>query len=333
MPQDAEQSLLDRLQALRGSSASCRPPTSASIPVDLIERQRAPTRDDVLAARLKRLRHESSTPQAPIGSPPRQTPTRDSSIQSALPPVTAQVAEAALQTDHGVLEELLSERHGIQTPPGSRLPAIKDPDVHHLLHDLARSASHKDQLQGDSDDSDAPQAKREVDHVIARFRHEIKLDSKLESCDETPPSGQQDDDPSLALPSVPVADSLPTCRSNSLDDITARLAALRTSSKLDSDSALLLPSVPTDRPSAADPVRRLTSKTAYTDHDMYSWCIVCLEDGTLRCLGCDADPYCARCWRDMHIGPVAAFGYQTHRAVQFAGNCKDQDEKFALGAS
>ncbi|PHH63056.1 hypothetical protein CDD81_6301 [Ophiocordyceps australis] len=332
MPHDTEQSLLDRLQALRGSNTSCRRPAPAKVPVDLIERQRTPTRDDALAARLKRLRDESSAPQAPIGSPRRQTPPLDSSKQSALPSDTAQDADVALQTDDGMLEELLSEGEGIHAQPGPHLPAIKDPDVRALLHDLAHSPSHQGQLQGDSDDSDAPQAKREVDQVIARFRDEIELDSKLESCDETPPSGRQDD-ANLALPSVPVADLLPTCRSNSLDDITARLAALRTSSKLDSNSALSLPSVPTARPSAADSVGRLTSKTAYTDNDIDSWCIVCLEDAALRCLGCDADPYCARCWRDMHLGPAAAFGYQTHRAVQFTGSRKDQDEKFAIGAS
>lgn len=122
------------------------------------------------------------------------------------------------------------------------------------------------------------------------------------------------------MPSIP--DTLPSALDNKsdsgdadLDDLTARMAALRSD----------LPSVPASKPAR---VNRLTSKTGYTDSDMDSWCIVCLEDATLRCLGCDDDAYCHRCWKEMHVGPAAYFDDRSHRAVQFTRDRK----KVALGA-
>ncbi|EHK39765.1 hypothetical protein TRIATDRAFT_303055 [Trichoderma atroviride IMI 206040] len=114
-----------------------------------------------------------------------------------------------------------------------------------------------------------------------------------------------------------------------MDDITARMAALRAPT----DDSFSLPSVPSSKPSAGDkPVKRLTSKTDYTDDDIDTWCTVCLNDATLRCLGCDDDPYCTRCWREMHIGPAAAFDDRSHKAVQFTRARKKDQQRVALGA-
>ncbi|PHH92311.1 hypothetical protein CDD83_7900 [Cordyceps sp. RAO-2017] len=79
----------------------------------------------------------------------------------------------------------------------------------------------------------------------------------------------------------------------------------------------------------------MTSRTRYTDADVDSWCTVCLDDAALRCLGCDDDPYCARCWREMHRGPAAAFDDRSHRCVQFARRPRGEEDasRIALGAS
>ncbi|KAI0007628.1 hypothetical protein F4779DRAFT_591196 [Xylariaceae sp. FL0662B] len=80
--------------------------------------------------------------------------------------------------------------------------------------------------------------------------------------------------------------------------------------------ALGLPVVPTFAP-ADRPAPGLVKRVGYTDEDQKTWCIVCLEDGAIRCLGCDGDVYCARCWKEMHVGPRAGYDERGHRWETF----------------
>lgn len=138
--------------------------------------------------------------------------------------------------------------------------------------------------------------------------------------------------PGLSLPSVPSGAVQPKHDTEaSFDsDIAARMAALG-GLGASTDGGMGLPSVPTFQP-ADRAVKRLTSKTGYTDEDAETWCTVCLEDATLQCLGCE-DVYCTRCWHEMHVGPAAAFDDRTHKAVRFVKPKKDQQRRVALGAS
>lgn len=259
--------------------------------------------------------------------------------------------DAAFETDDRTLELLLgdvdaAEELLLRAPE----PEPRDEDVKALLQRLSDSVPKDDRggtrdadgEAADSDDSDGGRMAPEVDHVMAWVRDETELDAKLaHDASESRPEhdrqqvGQAPDDESLDLPSLPASlDALPwpataSTPGTTLGDLTARMAALRAPSS----PSLALPSVPSAKPAAGGkPVRRLTSKTGYTDDDVDSWCIVCLEDATLRCLGCDDDPYCARCWRDMHIGPAAGFDERSHRAVQFTRNAGEENHKVALGA-
>ncbi|RTE78044.1 hypothetical protein BHE90_007474 [Fusarium euwallaceae] len=367
MPNDVDKSLLDRLQALRGGSATPEKPAATHINVDLIERRKTPTREDALAARLKSLRsQDEASPSAPKTSPQVSRPAPEPS-SSASPLVKKAPKEepqklddddvdAMFQTDDQTLEELLGDvkpGEGFQVEPD-------DEQVKALLEELASSIpqdteddakyASKDKKEDDSDDSDGETMNKEVDDVIARFRDEVELEAALNK-DKTPePESDSEDegqagkdtaskDADLALPDLPSnLDTLPTAPSASaragsadIDDITARLAALRAPSPSASDS-LSLPSVPTSKPSGK-PINRLTTRTNYTDDDMDSWCTVCLEDATLRCPGCDDDVYCTRCWREMHIGPNAGFDERSHKAVQFTKDRKKKEKrKVALGA-
>jgi hypothetical protein len=183
---------------------------------------------------------------------------------------------------------------------------------------------------------------KDVDEVIARFRDEAEVEAALAKTktpdreSESEPEQTTSKTEDIALPDVPsdLADIPSSKRAGSadIDDITARLAALRAPSP-DEDS-LALPSVPTSKPSG-QPVNRLTSRTNYTDDDVESWCTVCLEDATLRCPGCDDDVYCTRCWYEMHRGPQAGFDERSHKAVQFTKDKKTEKKekkKVALGA-
>jgi hypothetical protein len=193
---------------------------------------------------------------------------------------------------------------------------------------------------------------RDVRTLLARALDEAELEAKLnppsdpKPSSSSPPSSSPDgppgDDP-LSLPSVPSAlgtsddtglslPSVPTTvGARSPEDLEADLAARMAALSIPPSSAggpdIGLPSVPTDQPA-----NRLRSRTGYTDADQEKWCTVCLEDATLRCLGCDDDVYCTRCWRDMHLGPTAAFDDRTHKAVLFGKDPRKKEKKTLIGA-
>ncbi|TLD29258.1 hypothetical protein PspLS_03551 [Pyricularia sp. CBS 133598] len=151
------------------------------------------------------------------------------------------------------------------------------------------------------------------------------------------PTAAQD---SLSLPAVP--DSLPgpaptTTPATTVDDfesdISRRLAALRglggSGSGGGGSGGLALPSVPSFQPTTENNEHRVKSTGGYTDEDADGWCIVCLEDATSRCVGCDGDAYCEGCWRDMHVGPTAAFD-ASHKRMAFV---KERKKKRVLLAA
>ncbi|TLS24286.1 hypothetical protein PpBr36_08402 [Pyricularia pennisetigena] len=149
----------------------------------------------------------------------------------------------------------------------------------------------------------------------------------------------------LSLPAVP--DSLPgpaptttasitTATPETGDDfesdISRRLAALRGLDGSESGGGgggLALPSAPSFQPAAKSNESKVKSTGAYTDEDQDGWCIVCLEDATSMCVGCDGDAYCEGCWRDMHLGPVAAFD-GSHKRLAFV---KERKKKRVLLAA
>lgn len=377
MPNDVDKSLLDRLQALRGSSVTPERISSKythlserkciqthwlyRINIDTIERTRTPTREDALADRLKSLRSQDTpsppaSRQQPIAEKPirpkQVTPTSSKEPFSPKQDPQDQAEdddEAMFRTDDNVLEELLGD---VDTEENYAKPTEpSDDQVKAFLEELSRSVPQNDAAADksadgedkdkDSDDSDGQDMTREVDDVVARFRDEAEVDAahkKEESSDEESGQGgdkeeQDQTDTDLALPSVPstlqdIPSSPPSSAPRDINDITSRLAALRTSPSPSPSSEF--PSVPTSRPAKAP--KRLTSKTNYADDDMDGWCTVCLEDATLRCMGCDKDPYCARCWHEMHVGPSAGFDERGHKAVQFTKDRKKKEKKVALGA-
>ncbi|POR35489.1 Abscission/NoCut checkpoint regulator [Tolypocladium paradoxum] len=350
MPDDMDKSLVDRLQALRGSSATPERPAPTRTTIDEIERAKTPTREDALAARLKSLREHGASPSsAPAKDSPKADKSRSQSTSGQAPGNSTGIVvregpeddavDAVFETDDQTLEELLGDVDPAEEQTAPHEP--RDEDVKALLEQLSQSVPKDDETWaegGHSDDSDGEQMNREVDGVIARTRDEAEADASP-GRDITPQEGdepeqhQPTDEASNDLPSLPpnlddLPSTAPSQPSTTLDDLTARMAALRAPT-----TSSILPSVPTSQP-AGRPVKRLASTTAYTDDDVDSWCTVCLEDATLRCLGCDDDPYCARCWREMHVGPAAGFDERGHRAVQFTRSRKKEDKwRVALGAS
>ncbi|KHN94575.1 zinc finger, FYVE domain containing protein [Metarhizium album ARSEF 1941] len=340
MSDDIDGSLLSRLEALRGGNGTREKPASNPIKFDVIERARAPTKRDMLAARLENLRSQPHSPITPASA--QTTPTTLHAAKSKTQKHTSggtgpekkargsqDDVDALFETDDNALEEMLADF-------GTSDPDPKDRHVPALLEQLSaqipKDPDQKDTKQAaDSDDSDGDKMRREVDDVIARFKDEMALEAQdaEDEGQEAPDEGETNEyTADMKLPSVPTNLDIGTDtwqKPQGIDDITARLAALRASTAAEHG----LPSVPTSKPSKR--ANRLTSRTNYTDGDVDSWCTVCLDDATLRCLGCDGDVYCARCWREMHVGPAAAWDERSHRAVQFTRDRK-HEKKVALGA-
>ena len=208
----------------------------------------------------------------------------------------------------------------------------------------------------DYDDSEGDEMTREADEVLTRALDEVNLEkSRRPSADSTreainPPEdhpGPQDasttspsrtaslqgppsSGDSFALPVAPSQlqdqpDELSETDADFETSIASRMAALRVSAEPALPSApatdvnaLGLPGAPTFTPHNR-PVPRplLGTRRGFTDDDQKTWCVVCLEDGTVRCRSCDGDFYCARCWKEMHVGPRAGYEERGHRWEKF----------------
>jgi hypothetical protein len=259
------------------------------------------------------------------------------------------VDEEALDELLGALgdEEFdLAADEDAEPPPGLD-PKDEAKRVADLLESLGKNAGRPasngpsntgvddDDDDDDDDDSDGEQMTRGVDTLLSQIRDEINSLPPPTAATLNDDDGEAGDQPALTLPSVPsrLVDPAHAPGSHNEDavelDLAARMASLRglgpslPSPPTSTTDHLGLPSAPTFRPFDRDPSsseagRRLGGKASkYTDADQRSWCVVCLDDAAVACAGCDGDGYCARCWREMHVGPSAGFEERGHTWVRF----------------
>lgn len=208
----------------------------------------------------------------------------------------------------------------------------------------------RDDEDGDSDEDGHGGNKKqteeeEADDVIARIMAELEISKKhhppsppLEADHDSKPSTPRQstedsaDNTSLSLPSAPTTlkeldkpkDSFDTTQALE-DAFAARLTAL---AGPQTDS-LGLPSAPSFAPSAKPP-KVQSSLQKKLDEEIDTWCIICQDDATLKCLGCEGDLYCRNCWMEGHRGESAGFEERRHRAVEFV---KGGDKKKKLAAA
>ena len=53
----------------------------------------------------------------------------------------------------------------------------------------------------------------------------------------------------------------------------------------------------------------------FSDTEAETWCIICNDDATLLCPGCDDDKYCERCWFEGHKGESAGYEERSHKPL------------------
>ena len=145
-------------------------------------------------------------------------------------------------------------------------------------------------LEGGDDASSGPRTPKEATPKQA-----------LSSNQDEQPSNS--DPPPLELPSTP--SSLPLAPSSPPQSNAAKDAG-----------GLQLPSAPTAAPIRRSPKTKSNLPT-YTDAEINTWCVICNDDATISCIGCDGDLYCAKCWREGHVGPDVGFEERGHRWAKY----------------
>lgn len=192
------------------------------------------------------------------------------------------------------------------------------PDRQFLTRALDMSVFSLDDTEEDSHSQKAglENESREAQDIVARLLDEVKLERANEPDEEEQEASKPE--ATLSLPSAPSTLPSPPPATepsrNSLDfesDIAARMAALK---GLGSINALVLPSAPTFKP-ADKPTKEVMKK--FTDEEIDSWCIICQDDATVQCDGCDGDLYCANCWKEGHMGPDVGREERGHRWSRF----------------
>jgi hypothetical protein len=190
-------------------------------------------------------------------------------------------------------------------------------------------AHDMEDLEDNGEDDKKATEEDEADDVIARVMAELEISKKYDppspgsEADGSDSGNKKNDtqenaiDNGLELPSAPK--DLPEdgfTRSQAFEDaFTVRLAALAAPSPSQTDS-LGLPSAPSFAPRKKPPVS--TNLQERLDDEIDTWCIVCQDDATLKCLGCDGDLYCQNCWMEGHRGESAGFEERRHKAVLYS---------------
>jgi hypothetical protein len=200
----------------------------------------------------------------------------------------------------------------------------KEPDKEFLTRDLDMSifALDDENAKEKGGESRLEEESREAQDIVAKLLDEVNLERANEPQDKDTAQDELEkggeDESGFSLPSAPSKLPEPTSGAepskNSIDfesDIAARMAALK---GLGTTNELGLPSAPTFKP-LDKPIKGVMKK--YTDEEVETWCIICQDDATIKCMGCDGDLYCANCWKEGHMGPDVGWEERRHKWTKY----------------
>lgn len=322
-----ESALSDRLRSLRNASSS---PSPASRGAPIERTNQLPTIHSTIADDYDPLRNPIDADDRSLDDLLAELGEDDYSLNPDDPKDIHKLldeAKGALpQTDAKPANPVAEgERPGDQpqrmsSKASSRKKLTSDFDI--LTSALSNSTS-KARVPTSEDES------REAEDIIARLLDEVNSEKANKPRIADPPHSDYEDlrrdtneeeGVGLSLPSAPSTLLDPPMKGaeqgrESLDfesDIAARMAALN---GLGSVNHLGLPSAPQFKPSDK-PIKGVEKKT-FADEEIDSWCVICQDDATVKCLGCDGDVYCASCWKEGHMGPDAGYEEKKHKWAKF----------------
>ena len=217
----------------------------------------------------------------------------DESSPPASPTLDELLADLAADEDHYALnpnefteaEELLAEAR-------RTLPTDGDQAAHSQYSDPRLEAEPTASRSGGVDDGGLDEKEHDDDAEADSFLQEILDEVALQKDQNEPSKTTQLSSPDAETTAAP----------------DQGLPGSKTSQGAE-DSQLLFPSAPTHMPPPISPSSELSlpsapkaapraqpkKKAKYTDAEIESWCIICLADATVRCLGCAGDLYCNVC--------------------------------------
>ena len=185
---------------------------------------------------------------------------------------------------------------------GSRSAATSAAAASDSLANMAKAAAAAGyDLHGGGDDSQDED--EEADLLLEQLGEELALEAKLGGAD----CGPSD-----------VAGNTSSSRAEA--QVTTKPRVVLAAGGV----APLFPSAPTVPPKPKSPLQLPTppmpgmgrlgagafSTPVAQNDEMDNWCIICNQDATCRCVDCDDDAYCSRCWREGHVPDL-----RDHRTV------------------
>jgi len=352
-PPSYDQHLLDRLNALKKSSIQL----DSLKPAFPQRSSKNSTPESNLSARLRSLRDgclsPSPSPASKPSAPPEASPFPSAPAEDSDPlrnPIDLDdktldelLADLGLEDqwtvntdDSDDIKKLLNAARNVlpaeepstasqgESGKGDVKEDGKKPDKEFLIGDLDMSAFALDAEYGEEKggESRLEDESREAQDIVAKLLDEVNIERANDPEEQgTAPDGPEkggEEEPRFALPSAPskLPESpggvVPSKRSIDFEsDIAARMAALK---GLGSANDLGLPSAPNFKP-LDKPFNGVMKK--YTDEEVDSWCIICHDDATVKCIACDGDLYCARCWKEGHMGPDVGWEERRHKWTKY----------------
>ncbi|SLM34074.1 hypothetical protein LPUS_02749 [Lasallia pustulata] len=325
-PSNSHDALVARLNALKKSSATLqpsKPDISAKSSAELV-----PTAENIendLAVRLQKLSglgaSKNGTPSTAIwsGEATDHNPEDEQTVEEllaelgpedqwTLDPDNVNDVQKLLGEARKALPTDTNQDHGSEPRAGATgIESIegdtKDTDSHDNARTIDTSVFSSTDTSSDIEDAEAAAYLQQIlDEIELENNHgasatDAHSDADDDGIEPIPAPAHQDPTPPLDLPSTPT--SLPPLPSTPQDLVS-------------------LPAAPTFAPPRKPiKVSKPQPKSQFTDEEIDSWCVICNDDATVRCLGCDGDLYCALCWREGHVGKDVGLEERAHRWAKY----------------